>query len=393
MALAQLGATDRGGVCRLALTPADRLGRAWFEQQAVSLGMTVRTDRIGNQFARLDFGRPDADPILIGSHLDTQPTGGKFDGAYGVVAGFEVVRALRSSSFTPQRPLEVVAWTNEEGSRFLPVMAGSGVWSGAHAIADVLASKDSAGELFGDALQAIGANGIDEPGGSIDSYFEAHIEQGPVLEDAAETIGVVTGALGQQWFSCELTGFEAHAGPTPMGLRRDALQGAAELISAVDAIGRSAPDARATVGSIQCWPNSRNTIPGQVAFSIDLRHSDDAGLDRMVDALRQTLVEVADRRGLEWKLTPTNHWPACHFDKECVGLVRAAAAALGLPHREMVSGAGHDAVNVARVAPTAMIFVPCLNGVSHNEIEDASASDLGAGADVLLGAVLKRLSR
>jgi len=391
MALAEIGATVGGGVCRLALSEEDRLGRAWFVRTAGAIGLKTRTDAIGNLFARLEGNDPSLPPVLVGSHLDTQPSGGKFDGAYGVLAGLEVARTIVEAGLTLPRALEVVSWTNEEGSRFLPVMAGSGVFGGVHAAGTVLAMSDQAGIRFGDALTAIGAQGHDLPARAIDSYFEAHIEQGPVLEAHGETIGVVTGALGQRWFECTFTGFEAHAGPTPMTLRRDALQGAAAVIGAIDLIGQRDSDARSTVGMIECWPNSRNTIPGRVTFSIDLRHPNDDGLDAMEADMRAAVERVATERRLTWALRTTNAWPACHFDASCADAIAEATARRGYRHRRMVSGAGHDAVNIARVAPTAMIFVPCRDGVSHNETEDAAPDDLGAGANVLLDAVLERM--
>jgi beta-ureidopropionase / N-carbamoyl-L-amino-acid hydrolase len=393
MSLAQIGATPRGGVRRLALTEDDAKGRAWFVTEAENIGLKVRADAIGNIFARLEGSEPGLPAVVAGSHIDTQPSGGKFDGTYGVLAALEVARTLRETGRLPRRSLDVVAWTNEEGSRFLPVMAGSGVFAGVHPLADVLVMTDADGIGFGDALQAIGAAGQAKMGFEIDAYFEAHIEQGPVLEAHGETVGVVTGALGQRWFECTLEGFEAHAGPTPMNLRRDALQAAASIISAVDQIGRSHGEARSTVGMIDCWPNSRNTIPGRVTFSIDLRHADDAGLDAMEAAMQTAIATAESERGVKASVRQTNDWAACHFDSDCVAHVAAATVARGYSHRRMVSGAGHDAVNIAKIAPTAMIFVPCRDGVSHNEIEDAAPADLAAGANVLLDALLARLER
>jgi len=393
MTLAEIGATTGGGVRRLALSEEDRLGRAWFVQRAEAIGLKTRTDAIGNLFARMEGDDPSLPAVLVGSHLDTQPSGGKFDGAYGVLAGLEVARTIVEARLTMPRALEIVSWTNEEGSRFLPVMAGSGVFAGVHPADTVVAMSDQAGIRFGDALTAIDAQGDDLPVPTIDCYFEAHIEQGPVLEANGETIGVVTGALGQRWFECTLTGFEAHAGPTPMSLRRDALQGAAAVIGAVDLIGRRDDDARSTVGMIECWPNSRNTIPGRVTFSIDLRHPTDDGLDAMEADLRAAVERIAADRRLTPALRPTNAWPACQFDAACIDAIAKVTALRGYRHRMMVSGAGHDAVNIAHVAPTAMIFVPCRDGVSHNETEDAAPGDLAAGANVLLDAVLARMGR
>ncbi len=393
MDIARIGATPKGGVCRLALTDVDARGRAWFRERCEKIGLEVRTDAVGNQFARLEGSSAELPPVLIGSHLDSQPTGGKFDGVYGVLAGIEVAQVLTERAITPKRSLEIVNWTNEEGSRFLPVMAGSGVFAGVHTLADVLAQKDKDGIGFGDALNAISAAETYDAGDDVDAYFEVHIEQGPVLEAAAETIGVVTGALGQRWFNCTVTGFEAHAGPTPMSLRRDALQAACAIVTEIDAVGRIHDDSRSTVGMIECWPNSRNTIPGTVSFSVDLRHSSDEGLDQMVERFQAMLDLIKEMRNVEIAVEQTNDWPACQFDAQCVALVREAAIQSGSKWRDMVSGAGHDAVNLAKIAPTAMIFVPCRDGISHNEIEDAKAEDLTAGANVLLSAVWARLNR
>lgn len=393
MALAEIGATPKGGVCRLALTDIDRAGRDWFRAQCAKIGMQTRTDAVGNLFARMEGAEPSLPAVITGSHLDTQPTGGKFDGAYGVLAGLEVAQTLHDHGIIPRRALEVVSWTNEEGSRFLPVMAGSGVFAGVHALANVLAQKDGAGIGFGEALDHIGEGGPDDPRPEIDSYFEAHIEQGPILEAYGDCIGIVTGALGQRWFECTLTGFEAHAGPTPMDLRRDAMQGAAAIIRSIDLMARGIEDARATIGMIECWPNSRNTIPGRVTFSIDLRHAHAATLEAMEAQMRIVVADHAAAMKLDWEIKPTNIWDPCQFDETCIDLVRTATIGLDLPCRDMVSGAGHDAVNIAKIAPTAMIFVPCRDGVSHNEIEDAEPDDLVAGANVLLGALVARLNR
>jgi len=281
-------------------------------------------------------------------------------------------------------------WTNEEGSRFTPVMAGSGVFAGRFSVAHVRAQKDAEGLSFGDALDAIGYRGELPPGKPVGAYFEAHIEQGPVLENADKVIGVVTGGLGQRWFDLGITGMEAHAGPTPMGLRRDALQGATLIMQEIDALGRLQADTRGTVGYVKVEPNSRNVIPGKVSFSADLRADSAAMLDRMEQRLRDTAARVCAERKLELRLEPTVNFPPTPFDPACMNAVRAGAARLGYAHMDLVSGAGHDAIHLAELCPTAMIFVPCKDGISHNEIEDAKASDLSAGCNVLLHAMLER---
>jgi beta-ureidopropionase / N-carbamoyl-L-amino-acid hydrolase len=395
MGLARIGATPRGGVCRLALTELDRQARHFFIERARELGCSIRIDAIGNLFARRAGADNDLPAIATGSHIDTQPTGGRFDGNYGVLAGLEVLATLNDAGVQTHAPLEVCVWTNEEGSRFVPVMMGSGVYAGAFTLDHVLAQRDADGTTVREALVAIGQAGA-APAALADgaprfgAYFEAHIEQGPVLEDAGVTIGVVTGALGQRWYDCTVSGMEAHAGPTPMGLRRDALLPAAALVQRVNAIAMAEQlHGRGTVGVMRVHPNSRNVIPGRVQFTVDFRHADDAGLQRMDAALRAAVAELASP-GVTIAVEPVVYFPPQPFDPELIGLVRAGAAGAGLSHMEVVSGAGHDAVYVARTAPAAMIFVPCKDGISHNEIEDAKPEHLQAGADVLLHAMLAR---
>jgi N-carbamoyl-L-amino-acid hydrolase len=395
MALAEIGATPKGGVCRLALTELDRQARSLVKRWAQEAGCTLRVDAIGNLFMRREGQQPALPAVGTGSHIDTQPTGGKFDGNYGVLAGLEVLRTLNDHGIRTRAPLELCVWTNEEGSRFVPVMMGSGVYAGAFTLAHALAATDRAGTSVREALAAIGDAGtapasVAEGAPRFGAYFEAHIEQGPVLEDAGDVIGVVTGALGQRWYDVELTGLEAHAGPTPMELRRDALQTALPLMQAVDTIARAeAPHARGTVGYVQVFPNSRNTIPGRMSFTVDFRHTDEAGLTRMDAALREAIAAVQAAGRVAVQLTPVVHFPPAPFDATLVGRIREAAARRGLRHRSIVSGAGHDAVYVARTAPTAMIFVPCKDGISHNEVEDARPEHLAAGCQVLLEAMLQ----
>ncbi len=394
MEFARLGATDKGGVCRLALTDLDRQARELFVRWAGEAGCTVRVDAIGNLFARRagqDAGLP---AVATGSHIDTQPTGGKFDGNYGVLAGLEVLRTLNDAGIRTRAPLEICVWTNEEGSRFVPVMMGSGVYAGAFTLAHALAAADRDGVTVDEALRSIGFAGdapaaVDDGAPRFGAYFEAHIEQGPVLEDADIPLGVVTGALGQRWYDVVVTGQEAHAGPTPMKLRRDALQGATGLMQAVRQIAMDEqPDARGTVGYVQVHPNSRNVIPGRVTFTVDFRHADDEGLSRMDARLRAACAELGARGGLAVEVEQTVYYPPAKFAEALVRAVRQGAERAGLAHIDIVSGAGHDAVYVARTAPAAMIFVPCKDGISHNEIEDAKPEHLAAGANVLLHAML-----
>jgi len=392
MELAQIGATARGGVCRLTLTDLDRQGRDLVTGWARAAGMRVTVDRIGNVFMRRP-GRDDTrPPILTGSHIDTQPTGGKFDGNYGVLAGLEVVRTLNDHGVATEAPIEVAFWTNEEGSRFVPVMMGSGVFAGAFPLAHAYAAVDTEGLTVRGELERIGYLGSEVPGEHpVGAYFETHIEQGPVLEDNDITIGVVTGVLGVRWFDCVVTGMEAHAGPTPMALRRDALQVAARLMQEVVACAhRHPPHGRGTVGMVQVHPNSRNVIPGRVKFSIDLRNASDALCDAMEADIRGVAARLSAETGLPITIEPVAGFPAQQFHADCVEAVGRAAARLGYSHMRTVSGAGHDAVYLARVAPAGMIFIPCKDGISHNEVEDAKPADITAGANVLLHAMLER---
>jgi len=390
MQLAQIGATDKGGVCRLALTELDRLARDRFVAWAKEIGCTVRVDAIGNIFARRAGLRDDLPPVMTGSHIDTQPTGGKFDGNYGVLAGLEVLRTLSDANVTTLAPLEVAVWTNEEGSRFVPVMMGSGVFAGAFTLEHALAQCDRDGISVRDALAAIGYVGENREPHAVAAYFEAHIEQGPVLEAHDKTIGIVQGALGQRWYDVTVQGMEAHAGPTPMALRRDALLVAADLIHAVNRIALDhAPHGRGTVGWVDVHPNSRNVIPGRVKLTVDLRAADDASLTAVDGALREACEAAGKQAGIEVAMEQVVYFPPQPFAAELVAAVKEGADMLGLSSMDAISGAGHDAVYLARVAPAAMIFVPCKDGISHNEIEDARADHLEAGCNVLLHAMLK----
>ena len=392
MDLARIGATPKGGVRRLALTDLDGQGRDLVVGWLRETGAGIEIDGAGNIFATRR-GRDDAAAVVLtGSHIDTQPSGGKFDGNYGVLAGLEVLRTLNDAGVVTERPVGVAIWTNEEGSRFVPVMGGSGAFAGVFTLEHLLRQRDIDGVAFGDALRRIGYAGCTPVGErTLDAYFEAHIEQGPILEREDKIVGVVTGALGLRWYDCIWTGQDAHAGPTPMEARRDALRGASQMVEAVHELAmRHAPDGRATVGFMQVSPNSRNVVPGLVRMSVDMRHPDDENLAMMDRELRDATAAIARDLRLECDLQQVDHVPASRFDLNCVDAVRAATRTLGYPHREMVSGAGHDAIYIARVAPTSMIFVPCKDGISHNEIEDARPEHLEAGANVLLHAILTR---
>jgi N-carbamoyl-L-amino-acid hydrolase len=392
MELAQIGATPKGGVCRLALTDLDKRGRDLVTRWAREAGMTVTIDKIGNVFMRRAGRNDKLPPIVTGSHIDTQPTGGKFDGNYGVLAGIEVVRTLNENGVQTEAPIEVAFWTNEEGSRFVPVMMGSGVFARAFTLEHAYAAADAEGKTVKEELLRIGYVGTEEPGAHpIGAYFETHIEQGPVLEDNEKTIGVVTGVLGIRWYDCTVTGMEAHAGPTPMALRKDALQVSAELMREVVACAhRHPPDGRGTVGMVQVHPNSRNVIPGRVKFSIDLRNSSDALCDAMDADIRAVAARLSAETGLSIEIQPVSSYPAQPFHPDCVSAVARAAGKFGYSNMQAVSGAGHDAVYMARLAPAGMIFIPCKNGISHNEIEDATPAHIEAGCNVLLHAMLER---
>ena len=392
MELAQIGATPKGGVKRLTLTDLDRQGRDLVTGWAREAGMSVTVDQIGNVFMRREGSNPSLPPVMTGSHIDTQPTGGKFDGNYGVLAGIEVVRTLNDLKIRTEAPIEVAFWTNEEGSRFVPVMMGSGVFCGAFTLEHAYAAKDVEGKTVREELERIGYLGDEVPGQHpIGAYFETHIEQGPVLEDEGKVIGVVPAVMGLSWYDCTVQGMEAHAGPTPMHLRRDALQVSTRIMQEVVAIAnRYPPYGRGTVGMVQVFPNSRNVIPGQVKFSIDLRNVNDELLNRMHEDMLAFIEKTRGESGLAIDIERVSYYPPCPFHPDCVGAVRKATEKLGYSTMDVVSGAGHDAIYAARVAPAGMIFVPCKDGISHNEIEDAKPDHLEAGCNVLLHAMLDR---
>jgi N-carbamoyl-L-amino-acid hydrolase len=387
---AAIGATPKGGLCRLALSEEDRQVRDWFRTACEAAGCVVAIDGLGNMFARRPGRDASLAPIAIGSHLDTQPTGGKYDGIIGVLAGLEVLRSLNDAGLETQAPVELINWTNEEGARFAPAMLASGAFAGVFTADYALGRADRQGVSFGQALDTIGYRGEAALGHPLAAHFELHIEQGPILEAEARTIGVVTGVQSIRWYEGTLVGSDGHAGATPMRLRRDALLGTARVIEIAHRVAKAhAPDAVGTVGMIESKPNSRNVVPGEVFFTVDLRHPDDAILAQMDCEFRDAVREVAEMDGLDLTLEQTWESPAVHFDPACIAAVHGAADACGFSSRELVSGAGHDSAYIARVAPTTMIFVPCAGGLSHNEAESATQDDVAAGANVLLRAVLE----
>jgi beta-ureidopropionase / N-carbamoyl-L-amino-acid hydrolase len=394
MTMAEIGATANGGVNRQTLTDEDKRGRDLFRSWCEAAGLGVSVDRMGSMFARRsgrDAARP---PVMLGSHLDSQPTGGKFDGALGVLGALEVIRTLNDQGVETRAPLEVVNWTNEEGCRFPPAMIASGVFAGVFDLDYALSRTDHAGRTIGAELARIGYAGDLPVGGRpAAALFELHIEQGPILEAEGKRIGIVTGGQGTRWYDAEVVGAEAHAGPTPMERRRDPLRSAAAMLEDIYEIAHAhSPDGRATIGEFQAYPGSRNTVPGRVHFTVDLRHPDGATMDAMDRKLAAVFERASAReRGrTECRVQQIWYAPPVAFDPACIDAVRRAAARLGLPAREIVSGAGHDAVYMARVVPTAMIFVPCKDGISHNESEYASPEACADGANVLLHAVLAR---
>jgi N-carbamoyl-L-amino-acid hydrolase len=392
MTMAQIGATPRGGVCRVALTDADRQGRDLFVRWAREAGCEVDTDQMGNIIARRAGADNSLPPVMTGSHLDSQPTGGKFDGAYGVLAGLEVVRTLNDRAYVTRHPIEVVVWTNEEGTRFAPAMIASGVFAGEFSLEYGLSCSDLDGVTIGQELDRIGYAGTRPCGGrTVKAYFEAHIEQGPILEAEKRLIGVVQGIQGLRWFDCRLQGVDSHAGTTPLPARRDALLGAARIVQAVqEAAEAQAPHGRGTVGQLLVHPNSRNVIPGCVDLSIDLRHPEEDPLQTMAQYVHTAVDTVCAELGLTGDLHEIWYAPPTAFDAECIGAVRRAAQRLRLPHMDMISGAGHDAKYLAQICPTAMIFIPCKDGISHNETEEITKEDAAAGCNVLLQALLEQ---
>ena len=395
MAMAEIGPGEYGGSRRLALTDEDREGRDLFVRWCEEIGCSIEIDDMGNIFARR-AGRDDSlPPVVAGSHLDTQPHGGRFDGIYGVLAALEALRSLHDHDVTTEAPVEAVVWTNEEGSRFAPAMIASGVYAGLFDKDYAWSRADADGKTLGEELRRIGYMG-DTPCGehAIGALLEAHIEQGPILEAEQRQIGIVVGGQGVRWYDVTLRGQDSHAGSTPMPGRRDALVACAEIISVVRALALEfAPDGVSTVGQMSVMPNSRNTIPGEVFFTVDLRHPDDDALAKMDAEFRSRAASILDAQGVDGEIDEIWHNPAVRFDPQCIAAVEQATADLGYSNRQIVSGAGHDACQVCRVAPTSMIFVPCADGLSHNEAESAEPEDLEAGCNVLLRAIISLANR
>jgi beta-ureidopropionase / N-carbamoyl-L-amino-acid hydrolase len=387
---AKFGATPKGGVKRLTLGPEDKQVRDWFRTACEAAGCEVSVDALGTMFAirpGRDMSKP---PIGIGSHLDTQPTGGKYDGILGTLAALEVVRAMNDAGIETEFPICVCNWTNEEGSRYAPAMMASAAYAGDYTTDDILGRRDADGITVAEALDTIGYRGADPVGKQkFSAFVELHIEQGPLLEAENKTIGVVDRGQGIMWYNGSIAGFASHAGTTPMPLRKDALAAFSEVVLAVEKIARDlGPNAVGTIGEIKIDNPSRNVIPGDLAFTVDIRSSESATLDKLHDALQRAVAEIIARRNIKitveqiWRKEPTA------FDTKLVEAVEAATKEMGYSHRRITSGAGHDACNLAGVVPAAMIFVPCKDGISHNELEDATQADCTAGANVLLHAVL-----
>jgi N-carbamoyl-L-amino-acid hydrolase len=388
MATAKIGATPKGGICRLTLTDLDRQVRDWFKAQAQALGCEVTVDDMGTMFARRR-GQRDIPPIAMGSHLDTQPTGGKFDGALGVLAALEALRTLHRAGYETFAPIEVVNWTNEEGARFAPPMIASGVFAGVYKRDWACARADRDGETFGDALDKIGYRGPQRCGDhKFSAFFEVHIEQGPTLEAEDKDIGIVTGVQAMRWYEMTITGRDSHAGTTPMPRRHDALLGAARVVEAVNRIARQFPTAVGTVGVLEVKPGSPNVVPGEAFLTMDLRDPIAAVIDKMEKEIAAQASFIGSELGLGIATKTISAEPAIQFDPGCVAAVRGAAKISGYSARDMISRAGHDAAFVSRVAPTAMIFVPCKDGISHNEAEYSTKGQCAAGAQVLLQAVI-----
>jgi len=392
MEMGQLGALPNGGCRRLALTKEDKAGRDQFVKWSETSGCSIDIDEIGNIYARRPGLNPDLPAVATGSHLDTQPHGGKFDGIYGVLAGLEVVRSLNDADISTRAPVDVIVWTNEEGARFGPPLTGSSVFAGKFSSDEIHQVRTHDGARVKDELQRIAYLGESHCGERrLDCFFEAHIEQGPILEARGLSIGVVQGIQGIRWFTVEVTGVDSHAGTVPMDMRHDALTGAALMVSRLRELAMQAhPDIRFTVGRFDVSPNSGSTIPGHVSFNIDLRHPQTDVLDLVETGIWRETSEISASLDLSVVVERTINAPPVVFDQAMVATVRDAAKKSAFGHMDMISGAGHDAMNLALVVPTAMVFVPCKGGISHNESEFASATDLAAGASVLLNAMLAK---
>lgn len=391
MDMAKIGPGVRGGNNRQTVTDDDATGRALFQKWCEDAGMTMGVDQMGNMFFRREGTDPDALPVYVGSHLDTQPTGGKYDGVLGVLGGLEIIRTLNDLNVKTKHPIVVVNWTNEEGTRFAPAMLGSGVFAGMHDLQWAYDREDAEGKKFGDELVRIGWRGDEEVGArKIHAMFELHIEQGPILEAENKDIGVVTHGQGLWWLQVTLTGKDSHTGSTPMSMRKNAGLGMARITELVHEIAMAnQPEAVGAIGHCDVYPNSRNVIPGKVVFTIDFRTPHQDILDAMKARLEAEAPKIAKDLGLGIEIEAVGHFDPVTFDETCVAAVRNAAESLGYSHRDIISGAGHDACWVNRLAPTAMVMCPCVDGLSHNEDEEISPAWATAGADVLFHAVVE----
>lgn len=391
MEMAKIGPGVAGGNNRQTLTDEDGEGRHLFRRWCEEAGLEMGVDRMGTMFARREGTDPDALPVYVGSHLDTQPTGGKYDGVLGVLGGLEVIRTLDDLGIRTKHPIVVTNWTNEEGTRFAPAMLASGVFAGVHDLDWAYDRKDARGLRFGDELERIGWKGDEEVGGRpMKAFFELHIEQGPILEDEGIDIGVVTHGQGLWWLQVTLTGKEAHTGSTPMPKRRNAGLGMARVTELVHEVAMEyQPDAVGAVGHAEVYPNSRNVIPGRVVFTIDIRSPDEKVLNAMRARIEDGIAVICDALDIGFEIEPVGHFDPVTFDEGCVKAIRDAAERLDYSHRNIVSGAGHDACWINRVAPTAMVMCPCVDGLSHNEAEEISKEWAAAGADVLFHAVVE----
>lgn len=389
--MALIGATDKGGVNRQALTDLDKQSRDLFISWCKQENLSINIDQMGNIFARRDGKNNNLPPIMSGSHLDTQPTGGRYDGALGVLSALEVIRTLNEFNYITEAPIEIVMWTNEEGCRFPPAMTGSAVFSGLHNLNDALSIKDPSGITLGSELERINYNGSTKCAfRPISGFIEVHIEQGPILEIENKNIGIVTGAQAQKWYEINVIGMEAHAGPTPMSIRKDALVASAEIVLLVNSIGNSfQPGGCATCGVLEIANPSRNVIPGNCFLTIDFRHPNDKSLKEMDIELRKKIKLIEKDKKVKIEIKQILELKSNSFNKSIVNTIKDVSNNLNYTNKEIISGAGHDAVNINSIAPTAMIFIPCIDGISHNEIEDIYKEDAIRGTEVLLHSIIE----
>ncbi|MDS1135769.1 Zn-dependent hydrolase [Nitratireductor indicus] len=391
MEMAKIGPGVAGGNNRQTLTDADAQGRTLFKKWCEDAGLEMGVDTMGTMFARREGTDPDALPVYVGSHLDTQPTGGKYDGVLGVLGGLEIIRTLNDLGIRTKHPIVVTNWTNEEGARFAPAMLASGVFAGVHDLEWAYGRTDAEGKRFGDELERIGWKG-DEPVGArkMRAFFELHIEQGPILEDEGTDIGVVTHGQGLWWLQVTIEGKDAHTGSTPMPKRRNAGLAMARVMELVHEVAMDyQPNAVGAVGHVEVYPNSRNVIAGKTVFTVDIRSPDEKTLNTMRARIEAGIATICDAMDLSFSVEPVGHFAPVTFDKDCVKAIRDAAERLDYSHRDIVSGAGHDACWINQVAPTAMVMCPCVDGLSHNEAEEITRDWARAGADVLFHAVVE----